>query len=161
MSTTEDWSKTLAALAEEESELQFREFSNDDAWRLGRQMVESAQRQSLPVAIDISRNVQQLFHAALPGTSADNDSWIRRKNNVVNRYGHSSYYVGTQFRAKGKDFDTDSRLNNDQYAAHGGAFPILVQNVGVVGTITVSGLPQLEDHRFVVAEIRRYLSGRR
>ena len=39
--------------------------------------------------------------AALDGTSPDNDEWIRRKSNVVDRFGHSSFYVGTLCRLQG------------------------------------------------------------
>ena len=128
---------------------------------LGLALVDAAKRGSKAITIDICRNGQQLFHCAMPGTSADNDAWIRRKNNVVNRYGHSSFYVGTDFRARGKNFDIDARLDPDQYAAHGGAFPLIVRGVGAIGTITVSGLPQAEDHEFLVREIRGFLSGPR
>src|SRR5689334_19171769 len=113
----------LETLREHEQELQFTEFGNDTALALGLALVEAARRERKVIAIDIARCGQQLFHYAMPGTSADNDAWIRRKNNVVNRYGHSSFYVGTEFRARGKNFDVDARLDPDQYAAHGGAFP--------------------------------------
>ena len=43
--------------------------------------------------------------------------------------------------------------------AAGGAFPIRVRGVGLVGTVTVSGLPQLEDHRLVVTTLERFLAG--
>lgn len=148
----------LEELLAQEDELQFRGFSNDDALSLGLKLVESARAQAKSVTVDIRRNGQQLFHCALPGTSADNDAWIRRKNNVVNRYGHSSFYVGTQFRAKNTTFEQSSRLDIDPYAAHGGAFPLSVRNVGVVGTITVSGLPQEEDHRLVVQVLREFMA---
>jgi uncharacterized protein (UPF0303 family) len=144
----------LAELLSQEEELQFREFRNDDALWLGMMLVNRAKADGKSVTVDICRNGQQLFHCALPGTSADNDAWIRRKNNVVNRYGHSSFYVGTQFRAKNTTFEQSSRLDIDQYAAHGGAFPVIVRNVGVVGTVTASGLPQEEDHRLVVDVLR-------
>jgi uncharacterized protein (UPF0303 family) len=151
----------LATLLEHEQELQFTEFSNETALSLGLALVDAAKRASKAITIDICRNGQQLFHFAMPGTSADNDVWIRRKNNVVNRYGHSSFYVGTDFRARGKNFDIDARLDPDQYAAHGGAFPLIVRGAGAIGTITVSGLPQAEDHEFLVREIRAFLSGPR
>ena len=49
------------------------------------------------------------------------------------------------------------RLDRDAYAAHGGAFPVTVRGVGVVGTVAVSGLPQLEDHAFVVRVLSDFL----
>jgi uncharacterized protein (UPF0303 family) len=110
------------------------------------------------VTISIRRNGQRLFHAALPGTSADNDAWIDRKSRVVDRYGHSSFLVGTQFRAKGGSFEEHSRLNPDEYAAHGGVFPVLVRGVGPVGTVGVSGLPQADDHAFVVEQLEIFLA---
>ena len=80
---------------------------------------------------------------------------------MVNRYGHSSHFVGTQFRAKGTAFEVSSRLDPGQYAAHGGAFPMLIRNVGVAGTVTVSGLPQVEDHELVVEVLREFLGSDR
>ena len=151
--------QTLDELLAHEKELQFDAFGYDDALRLGLRLVERAKQGARPVTVDICRNGQQLFHCALPGTSADNDLWIRRKNNVVNHYGHSSLYVGAQFRSKGTTFEQSSRLDVAQYAAHGGAFPLIVRDVGVVGTVTVSGLPQEEDHRLVVEVLREFLAG--
>ena len=43
------------------------------------------------------------------------------------------------------------------FAAHGGAFPILVRGTGCIGTVAVSGLPQLEDHRLVVETLEQLL----
>jgi uncharacterized protein (UPF0303 family) len=151
----------LETLRRHEEELQFTEFDNDTALSLGLALVEAAKREKKAITIDIARNGQQLFHCAMPGTSVDNDVWIRRKNNVVARFGHSSFYVGTDFRARAKNFETDARLDLDSYAAHGGAFPVIIRDVGVVGTITVSGLPQAEDHELVVRQIRAFLDGRK
>jgi uncharacterized protein (UPF0303 family) len=50
-------------------------------------------------------------------------------------------------------------LDPAEYAAHGGAFPLRVPHIGVVGVVTVSGLPQAEDHALVVEAIEDYLSG--
>jgi uncharacterized protein (UPF0303 family) len=148
---------TLDELAAHESTLVFDRFDDDTAWRLGVALRDAASAAGHPVAISIRRNGQRLFHAALPGASADNDGWLERKSAVVDRYGQSSLRVGTGFRSRGKTFEDDSRLDPALYAAHGGAFPVIVRDVGCVGTIAVSGLPQVEDHRLVVEVLEAFL----
>jgi len=148
----------IARIEEQESRLVLPRFDNGDAWRLGTILVESARARSAPVTIDIRRSGQQLFHYALPGTSADNDAWIQRKIRTVDRYGHSSYLVGLRFTAKGTTFEESSRLDPDAYAAHGGAFPLTLTGTGPVGTVAVSGLPQADDHELVVTALKTYLN---
>ena len=152
-----DFSQLIAELEQQEARLVFRRFDNDTALRLGAHLVDAARQQRLPVVVSVRRNGQRLFHAALAGTSADNDAWIDRKSAVVDRYGHSSYLVGTRFRAGGSDFDASSRLDLDRFAAHGGVFPVIVQGVGSIGTVGVSGLPQAQDHAFVVEQLEVFL----
>ncbi|MGR6964654.1 heme-degrading domain-containing protein [Geodermatophilus sp. URMC 61] len=148
---------SLAQLAAEEEELQFDGFTNDDAWDLGSALVAAARRDGAPVAVDVSRHGHQLFHASLPGTSPDNDSWIQRKTRVVHRFGHSSLYVRQASVERGTTFEEEFGLDPALYAAHGGGFPVVVRSVGPVGAVVVSGLPQLEDHRMVVAALRAHL----
>ena len=154
-----DAEPSLADLAAEEQELQFATFTLDDAWELGAALVAEGRRSALPVAVDITRNRHQLFHAALPGATPDNDAWIRRKTRVVNRFGHSSLYMRQASRERGTTFEEQYGLDPLRYAAHGGGFPILVRGVGPVGVVVVSGLPQLEDHRMVVAALRARING--
>ncbi|MFF4830709.1 heme-degrading domain-containing protein [Streptomyces sp. NPDC001315] len=156
--STPEITPSLEELEAQERRLVFPQFSNYDAWALGSLLVDLARESQAPVAIDIHRAGQQLFHAAMPGSTPDNDAWIARKRRVVERYGAASYLVGARFRAKGTTFEESSRLDPDTYAAHGGSFPINVEGVGVIGAVTVSGLPQLEDHRFVVGALEQFLS---
>ncbi|MFF5143643.1 heme-degrading domain-containing protein [Streptomyces sp. NPDC013157] len=155
--TAPELTPSVEELEKQERRLVFRQFTYDDAWALGSLLVEMARERQAPVAVDIHRAGQQLFHAALPGSTPDNDAWITRKRRVVERYGSASYLVGARFRAKGTTFEESSRLDPDEYAAHGGSFPITVENVGVIGSVTVSGLPQLQDHRFVVEALENFL----
>jgi uncharacterized protein (UPF0303 family) len=150
----------LAELLAQEEELQFTTFTNTTAWELGCALVDAAQRDRLGVTVDIRRGDQQLFHAALPGTTPNNDAWIENKNRVVRRFGHSSFYVGAKHRLDGTTLAERERVDPRQYADHGGAFPVIVRGVGPVGTVTVSGLPQADDHRLVVDVLRAFLAGR-
>ena len=149
---------TVAELAAEEQDLQFRSFTNDDAWDLGSALVAAARERGAPVVVDVTRNGHQLFRAALTGSSPDNDSWIARKERVVHRFGHSSLYVRQASIERGTTFEEEFALDPAQYAAHGGAVPVVVRSVGPVGVVAVSGLPQVEDHRLVVAAIRAHLA---
>ena len=148
----------LKQLLQEEDELQFARFNESTAWQLGTQMMEHAMRENLSVTIDITRGQQQLFHASMPGTAADNDEWIKRKVRLVNRFGHSSFYMGQLLKHKGKTIEQSYLISESEFAAHGGCFPIIVKGTGMVGTFTVSGLPQEEDHKLVVESIRAFLA---
>ena len=147
----------LKQLLQEEEELQFTRFNEDTAWEIGNALIQHAIRERLSVTIDITRGEHQVFHASRPGTSADNDEWVRRKIRLVNRFGHSSFYIGQLLKSKGKSLEEAYLISESTYAPHGGCFPIIVKGSGMVGTITVSGLPQEDDHRLVVDTIRGYL----
>ena len=148
---------SLAELTAEEDELQFTSFTNDDAWALGSAMVAAARAAGAPVAIEISRNHHRLFHVALTGATPDNASWIERKTRVVPRFGHSSLHVRQASIERGTTFEAEFGLDPARYAAHGGAFPVLVRDVGPVGVVAVSGLPQLADHRMLADVLREHL----
>jgi uncharacterized protein (UPF0303 family) len=148
----------LQQLLQEEQELQFTKFNEETAWMLGKQLVEQALSRNLSVTVDITRGEHQLFHASLRGTSADNDEWVKRKVRLVYRFGHSSFYIGQLLKSKGKSIEEAYLISERDYAPHGGCFPVIVRDTGVVGTVTVSGLRQEDDHTLVVQAIKEYLA---
>ena len=154
-------SELLERLVAEDAELQFARFTLDDAWELGGRLRAAAAAEEHPVAIAIWLGPQRVFHAALPGSSADNDGWLERKHRVALRFGHASMLVGESFWADGGDFDTDARLDPREYAAHGGVVPIRLEGGAVIGAVGVSGLPQQDDHDLVVEQSRAYLREQR
>jgi endoglucanase len=148
---------SLAAIARQENTLQFDAFTNQTALELGLKIVELAHTAKQSVAVDITRNGTVLFYHGMDGTTADHADWIRRKRNLVNRTGHSSFYIHTEANNRGDDIDAIPTLDAREYAAHGGAFPLTVRGAGQVGTITVSGLPGPEDHALVVRALEAVL----
>ena len=142
--------KTRKRLLEEEAELVFDRFTDQDAWILGSWMVEQSRERQYPVAIDIQRSSHRLFHFSFDGASENNAHWIAGKAAVVRRFGHSSYYVGGTTGPQ----EDEKLLPLEQFAAHGGAFPLIIRNVGPVGHVAVSGLTSEEDHAFVVEALR-------
>ncbi|MBB6134583.1 endoglucanase [Massilia aurea] len=149
---------SLATLLREEQQLQFDRFDDATARAVGAQLVARAERERKTVTIQVTRGDTVLFKQAMPGASPDHADWIRRKNNLVGRTGHSSFYTHNEVRQGGGDHDALPGLDMRDYAAHGGAFPVIVRGQGVVGTVTVSGLPGPDDHALVVAALKDYLA---
>ncbi|KAG0336949.1 hypothetical protein BG004_007844 [Podila humilis] len=153
--------KLLPGLLAQEEELQFTTFSNDDALTLGCKLISLAKKRTpvQGITVSISRNGQNIFHHAMEGTSADNDNWVRRKENTVNRLQHSSYFIGRKLAAKGeKNMEKSYFLAESDYACHGGAFPLLLRGTGCIGAIVVSGLRQDLDHELVTQAIREFIA---
>ena len=147
----------IAQLKIQEQQLQFTSFSEDDAWKLGEAMRAAALAMRHPFVIDIRSAGRKLFYAALPGSVPENENWVRRKINIVMSKHKSSYHIGRELAQNGRTLDQAMGFNPIDIAPHGGCFPIIIKNVGVVGTITVSGIPQRDDHNFVVEQICAYL----
>lgn len=149
--------KDIALIKLQEEQLQFTTFTDAEAWSLGQAMRALAEQRKLPLVIDIRMGARQMFYTALPGTVADNGEWVRRKVNTVMRFGASSYRVALAMKREGKGFEAARGIDPMEYAAAGGGFPITIRNVGVVGCITVSGVPQRDDHGFVVEALCAHL----
>jgi uncharacterized protein (UPF0303 family) len=143
----------LATIARQEAELRLPLFHYDTAWRLGLSIRNLAISRSQSIVVDIRRFGQpheQLFYTALAGTTPDNSRWVQRKVNTVSRFHRSSYAIGLTLQQDNRTFAEHYNLPEADYATHGGCFPIHVTSAGIIGCITVSGLPQREDHNLVV-----------
>jgi uncharacterized protein (UPF0303 family) len=148
----------IEKIAQQEKRLQFKSFDSEVAWVIGKALKAAAEERHVAVAIDIQLAGHTLFSYAMPGTTPDNLDWIRRKRNVVMRYHRSSYAVGLKHEKAQTTLQDRVGLELKDYAPHGGCFPILLVGTGCVGTITVSGLPQRDDHSMVVAVLQDYLN---
>ena len=143
-------SEDLERLAVQERELRLPALDAKVAWELGLRLRAMAVDRGLSLVIDVRRFGQPLFYAALDGTTPDNVEWVRRKSNVVARFHRSSYAVGLKLKARNETLAEQQGLPLADYATHGGSFPLAVKGAGIVGSVTVSGLPQRADHELVV-----------
>ena len=143
-------SEDLEMVALQERELRLQRLDAQTAWDLGVRLRSMAVDRGLAVVIDVRRFGQPLFYTALEGTTPDNVEWVRRKSNLVARLHRSSYAVGLNLKLKNDTLVERYGMPLTDYAAHGGAFPLAVAGAGVVGSVTVSGLPQRADHELVI-----------
>lgn len=147
-------SQTLVdVIAQQEKALVLDAWSDDMAWEVGSLIRQWASAGGWPVAIDIRLFHRPQFFASLPGSSPDNVDWARRKRNVVERYHKSSFRVGRELALKNDTLENRYGLPLRDYADHGGSFPVRLGRIGVVGSISVSGLAEQEDHMVIVGAL--------
>jgi uncharacterized protein (UPF0303 family) len=147
----------LAILEQQEQILRFTQFNPETAWELGCYLRTLLMDCRAGGTIEIELANHLLFACATPTSNPGQVDWIRRKRNVVHRFGRSSYAIGRILESNNETLQSRHCLNPKDYAAHGGGFPILIEGTGPVGSIVMSGLPQRDDHSLVIAALARIL----
>ncbi len=149
--------EVLNVLKMQEEILQFTHFTNNDAWELGKLMVEEARKRELSVAIMIRRaNGLTVFRHMMDGTTLDNIEWMNRKFNTVMRTETSTLEFYMYLQNSGNTMETKF-MDEMKYASVGGGFPVRIEDAGVIGAICVSGLNHVQDHDFIIKCLSRYL----
>ncbi len=146
---------TIDDLTAEFARLTLPRFDEPTALRLGAILMEMARGK--PVVINIRNAHRTFFHAALPGSQAENDAWARRKSNMAIFAGRPSMLATLQFALKGRSL-AEAGLSEMDHALSGGAVTVVVRHVGMVAVATISGLTQEEDHRQIVRAIEALMS---
>jgi uncharacterized protein (UPF0303 family) len=156
MPTGEAW-PTIEELESQERDLVLDAADLGSLHRLGARMSTAAAGRGLPVVIHIRSGGRLVYAAALPGSTASNDEWAARKARVAQHFEQSSLLVRLRHERDGEDVNIRHGLSPELFQAYGGAFPLRARGVGVIGTVVVSGLPQVEDHAFVVEQLEAFL----
>ncbi|MCC2031550.1 heme-binding protein [Microbacterium allomyrinae] len=137
---------------------QFDSFSNDDAVELGLLAVELIKQRGLNLAVDITVGEDLVFRAKLGSTGPGNDPWLAGKAATAREYGVPSLLVRLRFEEEGVDF-VEREVEGVTLRAAGGAIPLMVGDA-VVGTLTMSGEPDVVDHATAAEAIELYARGR-
>ena len=148
----------LAILEQQEQLLRFTSFNPETAWELGCILRTLLMERRAGGTIEIELANHLLFACATPTSNPGQADWIRRKRNVVHRFGRSSYAIGRILESNNETLQSRHGLNAADYSAHGGGFPILLEGTGPVGSVVMSGLPQRDDHNLVISALAKILS---
>ncbi|HWR84722.1 MAG TPA: heme-binding protein [Rhodoglobus sp.] len=130
-------------------------FGNDDAVLLGQIGIQVIRERELDLAVDIVLDGHLVFRAKTGTTGPGNDEWLAGKALVARHYGVPSLLVRRRLEAAGRTL-ADEGLD-EAHRAHGGSIPILVDGA-VVGTVTMSGEPDVIDHEACYETITRFLA---
>ena len=112
----------------------------------------------LPIAVEVRLGDWIIYHASLPGSSAENQWWIDRKARVVLLKHHSTMYERVSAEERGVDWHKETGLLDETHAIHGGGLPLITKSEGFVGVLLISGLPQVEDHLLGVEVLTEFLA---
>jgi uncharacterized protein (UPF0303 family) len=112
----------------------------------------------LPIAIEVRLGDWIIYHASLPGSTAENQWWIDRKARVVMLKHHSTMYERVSAQERGVDWHKENNLLDETHAIHGGGLPLITKGDGFVGVLLISGLPQVEDHLLGVEVLTEFLA---
>jgi uncharacterized protein (UPF0303 family) len=140
----------LQRLALQEELLQLNQLDETVAWELGTRIKRICEERQVGLTIEVRRAKETLFFYAMPGVVPNNAEWVRRKRNTVELLQRSSYAVGLMHLKENTSLPQKTGVSLNDYAEHGGSFPLRVKGAGCIGTVTVSGVPQREDHAIVV-----------
>ena len=149
---------TSEGLALEAKTLTLASLTQAQALEIGAIAQEIGLARKLPIAVEVRMKDWIVFHASLPGSSPENDSWIRRKSNVVNATGRSTLHERVLAEEQGIDWFKEKGLLEADHAIHGGGLALNVVGLGLTGILIVSGLEQVEDHLLGVEILTEYLA---
>jgi uncharacterized protein (UPF0303 family) len=157
MASAEVAPPSLDEVVEQERMLVLTSASPADLYALGRRAADAAIAEGLAIIVQIRLGDRLVFMASLPGGAALNDYWAERKARICHLFEKSSMRVRLELDAEGTDLLSRHGLPADRYAANGGVFPLRVAGV-FAGSIAVSGLPQVEDHKFIVRVLGEHIA---
>ena len=149
---------TSKLLLEEEYYLTIQSLSLLGALEIGEIAKSFGVMRDLPIAVEVRLGDWTIYHASLPGSTAENQWWIDRKARVVLLKHHSTMYERVSAEERGVDWHKENNLLDETHAIHGGGLPLITKSEGFVGVLLISGLPQVEDHLLGVEVLTEFLA---
>ena len=149
---------TSKSLLLEEKELVLPSLKVHDAITIGEIGKTIGIQRCLPIAVEVRLDDWIIYHASLPGSTAENQWWIDRKARVVLLKHHSTIYERVSAEERGVDWHKENNLLDETHAIHGGGLPLITKSEGFVGILLISGLPQVEDHLLGVEVLTEFLA---
>lgn len=149
---------TSEGLALEARTLELPSLSQKEAIEIGEIALDLGFERGVPIAVEVRLKEWIVFHASLPGSTPDNDSWIARKARVVLATGNSTMYERVLSQEQGINWYETKGLPEETHAIHGGGLPLNVSGFGCMGILLISGLPQVQDHLLGVEVLTEFLA---
>lgn len=158
MEQTNDIDALMERIKVQETTYEFDHMDEELATQMGIYVIRRAREMGKPVATRVTLNRRTLFACSMPGTKPESDNWIRRKENISYATNGSSYYWECWCELGQHPLEWRG-MSYEDYAPAGGCMPLHVKGVGMVGTLTISGMASHEDHALAFETIGKAVKG--
>lgn len=138
-------------------QIRLKEFCNRTALEMGIKIVDHAKANDLVIGVLVERLNQSVFLYLDDGLPNDKHNWLRRKSNVAKNFEESSLSVKEDLIKGHMDLEETFGLDKKDFIARGGSIPIIVENAGLIATVTVTGLTDVADHQLIVDALHEYI----
>lgn len=152
-----DYGKVKELTEKQEELLRFENFNSRVAYELGKFLTDRVYESGIELAIAIrTLNGTILYQHLTEKTNHINQNWMMRKFNTVSYFERSSLGVWALEGLSGEKVAVHG-LSESEFVFCGGGFPIKLKTGEFVAVLTVSNLPHMEDHGFIVEALAEYL----
>lgn len=134
--------------------IELKKFSNRMALEMGLAIIELAKKRQQIIGVEIARLNQPVFLYIDDSLPVDKHHWIKRKANTAKHFEESSLSVRLELEKKNRTLEQFFGLSEKEYVAKGGAIPLFVDGAGLIGIITVTGLPDTDDHQLIIDALK-------
>jgi len=148
---------TTTELLNEEHKLKLPFLDMTGGLEIGEIAKSLGQSRNKPIAVEVRFGDWLIYHASLPGSNSENQGWIDRKARVVMLKHHSTILERVSAEERNVNWYRENEVNEETHAIHGGGLPLITKDSGFIGTLLISGLPQVEDHLFGVEVLTKYI----
>ncbi len=127
-------------------ELVLKRFTEDD----GLFALKTLRELNPAAALEIYKNGRRMLLFITDKMSPDKENWLERKRNSVLYFGLSTHDLNKKCDGQASVLESKYGLDKGNYTLVAGGIPIVIEGVGMVGALCVTGLLPEEDHDLAV-----------
>ena len=139
----------------DEQQYTFPCFTKNDIWELGCCLVEACKVMDGPLAVTICLGSLEVFRYYPEGTSSYHEMWLNRKKRTVYVMERSTMRLKAELELSGSSLSQEG-LDESEFVACGGGFPLRLSGGCVIGFIGVSGMDDDADQSALLDGLHRF-----
>lgn len=121
-------------------------------------LIDKAYKDNKKICIQIRYFNKIIVLYCMDGLTVDNENWVRRKANSAEHFSSSTLFLNIKNNNDPLILINKYGLNVNDYCIVPGAYPLYQNNVGLVGSIAISGMSPEEDDEYAIDGLKWYIN---